>query len=329
MTIAIGLNISRTAMSVVAVSGKGERLFFIEAATPQTADDESTFDAIRDQTVDMVVQTAAEAGFAPDKYAVGVGVSGIVTPDQDVYSIYLNCMNGRNLRNDLCDELKTDQIVLLNDAKAFGFYETRFGALSGRRDGMALIFDQGAGGGYFKDGEIIVGEKGLHGEVGLHQCHPIEGGDKLLELRPDRREFYVEYLSVGDLLTTWGVLNYQKVVFSDKNLKPKSIEELCRCMKEGEKEEKEYARHYLKAYFAAAARAFVPLIIAHNPPLFVVEGCVTKLPGFHKEIMSGVKRLSPEGLYDISIVPSSFGKESSARGAAAWAQSKFAGPGRT
>ena len=96
---------------------------------------------------------------------VGIGLPGLIDPVAKV-SVTANLpAGGRTLATDI-QSAAGGRIALVNDCKAFALSEANGGGGAGFDSVFGLILGTGLGGGFCRNGNLILGANGLTGEIG-------------------------------------------------------------------------------------------------------------------------------------------------------------------
>ncbi|MFT3780486.1 MAG: ROK family protein [Nibricoccus sp.] len=97
---------------------------------------------------------------------IGIGTPGTTEPANGLLkNSNTTCLNGRPLRADLRERLKTE-VILANDANCCALAEATLGSARGRAVVMGLILGTGVGGGIVVNGHVLDGHHGIAGEWG-------------------------------------------------------------------------------------------------------------------------------------------------------------------
>ena len=153
---AVGIDIGGTRIKAGRVSPAGDVTDPRVVDTPQRADD-------------IVQAVASLIGQYQSEHAVsqlGVAVAAFLTVQRDRIELSPNIdWQDRPLRQEL-SHLTGSPVVLENDANAAGYAEARLGAGRGASPMVMFTLGTGVGGAVVIDGEILIGSRGLAGELG-------------------------------------------------------------------------------------------------------------------------------------------------------------------
>jgi len=153
---AVGIDIGGTRIKAGLVSASGDVVDSRVVDTPRRADD------IVQAVASLVGQYQSEHMVSQ----VGVAVAAFLNAGRDRIELSPNIdWQDRPLRDELSERIGCP-VVLENDANAAGYAEARLGA--GRSASPMIMFTlgTGVGGAVVIDGEILIGSRGLAGELG-------------------------------------------------------------------------------------------------------------------------------------------------------------------
>lgn len=97
------------------------------------------------------------------KVPVGIGIPGQIDAAKGVLFFAPN-LGFKNIK--IREELALEKVFLLNDVRAAGLAEWRFGEGRGLKNFVNVVLGTGIGGMVVADGKVIEGTQGLAGEVG-------------------------------------------------------------------------------------------------------------------------------------------------------------------
>lgn len=156
----LGIDIGGTKFAAGLVSGEGQVLSYVRAATPTHLDGEGLLGV----ALGLAERALAESGSAPS--AVGIGCGGpMVFPEGRVSPLHIPAWQDFPLRARVESALGLPT-VLDNDAKAFALGEALFGAGRGAQCMMGMVVSTGVGGGIVAGGRLFDGATGNAGHVG-------------------------------------------------------------------------------------------------------------------------------------------------------------------
>lgn len=117
--------------------------------------------------LDAVVDLIGQLDGSADATAIGIGVPGLV----EAGGIVARCpnINGWDSPIDVKSELEArlgKPVVVANDVNCGAVAEHRVGGGRGVDDLLAIFVGTGVGGGLILDGRLIVGKRGMAGEIG-------------------------------------------------------------------------------------------------------------------------------------------------------------------
>lgn len=165
----VGVDVGGTKILARLVDPKtGEAKGWAKSSTPKTGLDD-VFD-----TVEAVVNELLEGQKATDDYsAVGIGVPGPVNSD----GLVEQCPNINGWDHpvqlaDLMGERLGTDVVVSNDVNCGAVAEHRVGAGQDVDSLLAVFVGTGVGGGIVLDGELVVGSRGMVGEIGHVTVEP-------------------------------------------------------------------------------------------------------------------------------------------------------------
>ncbi|MCA0239842.1 MAG: ROK family protein [Proteobacteria bacterium] len=108
---------------------------------------------------------AAPDGSGADRFTVGIGTPGSMTPAGLMKNCNSQCLNGRPLQADLQAALRRP-VRIANDANCLALSEATDGAGAGAEVVFAAIVGTGTGAGIAVQGRVLRGPNGLAGEWG-------------------------------------------------------------------------------------------------------------------------------------------------------------------
>lgn len=159
----IGIDLGGTKIEVIAISNNGEVVFRKRENTPQ-GDYRATVRTVIDLVEVVEQQTNA-------KGTVGIGIPGSISPKTGlIRNANSTCINGKDLRGDLCRELKCE-VRVENDANCFALSEAIDGIAADYLTVFGVILGTGCGGAIVIDKHLISGSNLIAGEWG-HTCLP-------------------------------------------------------------------------------------------------------------------------------------------------------------
>ena len=168
----IGIDLGGTKTEVVVLDPNGRLLLRERNPTPRSQENE--YDAILDNTANLVKRALAKTPSGMHATTIGIGIPGILDAETGrVINANITCLIGRTFRQDLVRVLGRP-VAMENDADCFTLAESLQGA--GRGYGMVFgaILGTGVGGGLCFHGTIYRGRHGIAGEWG-HMAVAPEG----------------------------------------------------------------------------------------------------------------------------------------------------------
>ena len=303
-----GLDIGGTKAEFAVFDKELDRLHTRRIATP-TGD----YDRLLESIVGL-------ADVADDRFgridSIGVGVPGIRDRDGRSFSVNVPCLNGRDVKTDLANELEKT-VVVINDGRAFALSEAHGGAGEGHDPMIGVILGTGAFGGYCIGGQLQGGRDGVAGEWG-HL--PIAATVRERHSLPLHRcgcgalgciECYVSGSGMSRI--------HQHVAGSA--LPPRRLVER---MRAGEPS----CKRTFDIWIDCVASCFAQLILHINPETIVVGGGLSQIRELYRQLPSALSNYLFEQIQPPQIVPAKFGDASGVRGAAILAAQQCGWTGR-
>ena len=179
ISLGVDLGGTKTEAAVIARQGDGPGVrknddFRVLARRRVPTGSERGYAAVLETIIELVRETAREAGVDPKHTPIGVGMPGSVTRVGGlIKNSNTECLNGKPFRQDLARVLG-GRVLFDNDANCFALAEARCGAARGFIDGVVfgVIMGTGVGGGLVVRGRLWGGAQGLGGEWGHHAVGP-------------------------------------------------------------------------------------------------------------------------------------------------------------
>jgi fructokinase len=188
ISLGVDLGGTKTEAAVIARQGVGASVrknddFRVLARRRVPTGSERGYASVLETIIELVRQTAREAGIDPKKIPIGVGMPGSVTRLGGlIKNSNTECLNGKPFRQDLARFLG-GRVLFDNDANCFALAEARCGAAREYIDGVVfgVIMGTGVGGGLVVRGRLWGGLQGLGGEWGHHAVGPWRRLDAAVE----------------------------------------------------------------------------------------------------------------------------------------------------
>jgi glucokinase len=243
----------------------------IEARTEQFTRAEEGANAVVERTAESLrVVWPAKGKVA----SIGVGVPGPVDPFAGVIFLAPNIPGFVNLPlRDWLEAIFKVPVVIGNDANVAGLAEWRYGAARGHGHAVYLTVSTGIGGGVIMGGRLLVGSRGLAGELGHVKidyhgspCHcgsvgcieSIASGTGMVRRVHER-------LAAGEKSTVTEIVS--------GNLDAINVEAIARAAEQGDT----LANGVLDDSFYALGMAVVSFLHSYNPSIVVIGGGVSNL----------------------------------------------------
>ncbi|KGE18732.1 ROK family protein [Paenibacillus wynnii] len=314
LSIAIGVDVGGTNLKVAALREDDHILFTTEAPT-LAADGK---DAVLDR-ISLLIQTAVMAVAEPP-VAIGLTVPGVVQPDTGIVE-YLPNFPDQWKQFPLKQHMEAHwnlPVTVLNDARAAAYCELRLGAGRGWKHFIYITLGTGVGGAVIADGNLLLGSRGVAGEVGHQTVIPDgvrcgcgrSGCLETVASGPAIASAAIRYLKQG-LPTMMHELTAGNLNLVTPLLVSKAAER-------GDSA----ANLILKDTAMHTAGAILNLVAALNPEAVVIGGGVAAselLIRYIRESVEERQTLFPSHLGDITIVRAQFEHMAGAAGAASWA----------
>ena len=155
----IGVDLGGTKIEAVALDGDGDIL--VRERIPSPGED---YDGIVSAIAGLVESVRQDLGI--EQIPVGIGTPGAVSAKTGkMKNCNSTCLNGRPLREDLCDRLGVP-VRIANDADCFALSEASDGAGQGAASVFGVILGTGVGGGICINGKLLSGANAICGEWG-------------------------------------------------------------------------------------------------------------------------------------------------------------------
>jgi glucokinase len=168
MKAAIGIDLGGTQLRVARLDAQGQILDHRKTQTAARAGPAVVIDQIC-ALVDELRAAALADTAAPtdDSAGIGVCVAGPVDPDAGVVLEGWTMAGWHNIPlRDLLAARTGLSVTLANDGNAAALGEWRFGSGQGCRHFVYVTVSTGIGGGVIVDGRLLLGHKGMAGEIG-------------------------------------------------------------------------------------------------------------------------------------------------------------------
>ncbi|MFC4776281.1 ROK family protein [Paenibacillus sp. GCM10023252] len=168
MPLSLGIDIGGTTMKVVLLSDSGE----IHGERHVSTKAEEGPESVTARLAELIAACKRES--AEGLGAVGVTVPGVLDQAREQVLLLPNfpvAWHKVSLRSEL-HRLTGVKVELLNDARAAAFAELYAGAGQGYSDFICLVLGTGVGGGIVIDRELMLGSRGVGGELGHQVIRP-------------------------------------------------------------------------------------------------------------------------------------------------------------
>jgi fructokinase len=188
ISLGVDLGGTKTEAAIIARQGDGPGVrknddFRVLARRRVPTGSERGYAAVLETIIELVRETARQAGIEPKRLPIGVGMPGSITRVGGlIKNSNTECLNGKPFRQDLARVLG-GRVLFDNDANCFALAEARCGAARGFIDGVVfgVIMGTGVGGGVVVRGHLWGGAQGLGGEWGHHAVGPWRRLDAAVE----------------------------------------------------------------------------------------------------------------------------------------------------
>ncbi len=169
MSLVVGMDVGGTHVKLVAMApADGVRL----TRSVPTGSGEDV-DRLIAELAAAVAEVAELAG--SEATAIGVGCAGLIDVERGIVGLSPNLPSWRDVPlRDLLAEAAGLPVTLINDADAFAFGEAALGAGHGARCGLYVTLGTGVGGAIVAGGRLFGGAFGTAGEIG-HMCVDVDG----------------------------------------------------------------------------------------------------------------------------------------------------------
>jgi glucokinase len=270
----------------------------IEARTEQFTRAEEGANAV----VERIAESLREVWPAKGKVtSIGVVAPGPVDPFTGVIFLAPNIPGFVNLPlRDWLQAIFKVPVIIGNDANLAGLAEWRYGAARGHSHVVYLTVSTGIGGGVIMGGHLLVGSRGLAGELGhvkidYHgapcQCGSVGCIESLASGTGMVRQ-------VRERLTAGEKSQLREIISGD--LDAINVEEIARAAAQGDA----LANAVLDNSFYALGMAVVSFLHSYNPSIVVIGGGVSNLgERMFKPVRDTVMRHVMDQAYVCPIVP--------------------------
>lgn len=153
-----GIDIGGTSIKMGLFNEKGRVLKKWEIKTDSSNQGKNIIDDIYKSIIKTTPNLDEVIGY-------GFGVPGPIVDNNASVVVNLGWKNV-NIKNELKDRLKNDNIMVANDANVATLGEAAYGAGKGKKEVAMLTLGTGVGGGFVVNGKIIEGVNGAAGEIG-------------------------------------------------------------------------------------------------------------------------------------------------------------------
>lgn len=238
---------------------------------------------------------------------IGISAAGLVEPETG-HALTANLSaTGQPFPNDI-ERASGRSITYLNDCRAFALSEATFGAGSGFRSVVGVIFGTGVGGGQVVDGEIVMSQTGVGGEFG-HVATPhalaVELGLPVVQCGCGKAGCIERFLAGPGLERLARVLIGREMTSRE--------------IAETRKDDADVARVW-EAWCRLAAELLHSVTLMIDPEVIVLGGGLSKIEGIESDLTLALRDVQFEGFAIPEIRIAEGGDASGARGAAraAW-----------
>lgn len=192
MKYTLGLDIGASKIQGILWDGK-KVVEAVKIETPHTK--ENFLDALYDLTTALI-----DLGGRPNIKGIGVAVAGVVTKAGFIEkSPNAAFLDGLNLTEAL-RALTKKPVRILNDAKAFLWYELCIGVGKKYKNILVLTLGTGVGGAFSLEGKMVTGAHGAAGEVGHMVIHASKNNIQTLEMLASGRALEYGPQKMGEAL---------------------------------------------------------------------------------------------------------------------------------
>ncbi len=160
----LGIDLGGTKILTSVINSKGEMLSRDHSVTPAAKGPDGVIQAIR-----ASAERAVEGASIPmDRItAVGVGAPGLADGKAGILFTSPNLPGWKDVPlRDILQEKFKKGVFLINDGNAAALGEYYFGAAKGTSHFIYVTISTGIGGGIVVDGKVLLGSKGMAGEIG-------------------------------------------------------------------------------------------------------------------------------------------------------------------
>lgn len=304
--LAVGVDLGATKIATALVTSKGEVLASSTIPTRKERDSKTVLGGIA-QEINAILE-----GVDGDLKGVGIGVPGLVKPDEGIliYSANLT-WNYINIIDEVASELERKLPILIQtDSNACILGEYFFGAARGCGDFLYTSIGSGLGGALMCNGQLVTGANNTAGFIGLYSLDPQGRPDDPSGLRGNT-EAVVSGRGLVTIARELLAEGRSSTHLPDpENLSPEGILEAA---KHGDA----LAEAAFKEMGRYLGQIWTPAVALLNPSKIVLAGGIglaafdLLAPVAREELES---RLTPVSYASLEIVPSNL--ESSAVGAA-------------
>jgi glucokinase len=317
LPLGLGIDLGGTNIKAAVVDEYGKVLQASHTATEAA----EGVEAVTTKLMELILNS--QRTFPDEIQAVGIAVPGVLDKDYEKVLLLPNfpiAWNGIPLKDVLAR--KTGRSVeLINDARAAAFAELYAGAGRSYSDFILIVLGTGVGGGIVHKGRLVLGSRGVAGELGHQVIRP--GG---LRCGCGNRGC-LETIASGPAIASAAI----RVICQGL---PTLMRELVqgelslvtsRTVNEAAEMGDRYAIEILTEAADALVQAVRNSIAVLNPEAVIVGGGVARSKLLLDLVRSGLEReaiLFPPALGSLEVVAAEFGEYAGAAGAAAWAMSR-------
>jgi glucokinase len=160
----LGIDLGGTKILTSVINPEGEMLSRDHSVTPAAEGPEGVIPAI----LASAERALEGASIAIDRiFAVGVGAPGLADTEAGILFTSPNLPGWKDVPlRDILQEKFRKRSFLINDGNAAALGEYYFGAAKGTSHFIYVTISTGIGGGIVVDGKVLLGSKGMAGEIG-------------------------------------------------------------------------------------------------------------------------------------------------------------------
>ena len=291
-----GLDIGGTKAEFAVFDNDLNRLHACRIATPT-----SDYDRLIKSIGELVDDADSHFGRVE---SIGVGVPGIRDRDGRSFSANVPCLNERDVKSDLADQLKRT-VVVTNDGMAFALSEAHGGAGEGHDPMVGVVLGTGTFGGYCVGGQLQSGRDGVAGEWGhLSIAATVR----------ERHDLPLHRCGCGALGCIECYVSGRGMSRIHRHLAGSALStrELVQGMRAGESS----CKRAFGIWMDCVASCFAQLVLHINPEIVVVGGGLSQIRELYCQLPDVLSKYLFQQIEPPRIVPAKFGDASGVRGTA-------------